>query len=383
MADGMAIVDVAFRVLGVRPDRTYEWQFDDDTSEKGTSIRHCFFRTSMRTVRLVQSSPTGTEGELVRKVRVHPLWSQPHEWPSALFEQQKAKIIAWDLSSLSLDDLVSLLQYVTQIKDRQLLTRVGSVCLDRRQEFPSDTDHLFRELALHFEHPQVRLYQQAEKAYRAAYHLCPTSYEYGDRRKVELADFLLRYTNGVEEAGRLLAGEGSPSSGQAERRRLICEGDLLLARGFVKQARDKYRAAGTVAGRDARAYVARRRAHLEIAKTFTDQGEYDAAADIAIRIEWEAPLARLNTEAGLVMVRAHIGREEYRFALTRCERLLKLASMDRNRAEILFHLIEVHRAMGATGKAKEVFDRLTEDHPYSETTARAIEQWGADFPSTK
>ena len=147
----------------------------------------------------------------------------------------------------------------------------------------------------------------------------------------------------------------------------------------MRRARRIYLSVGTIVPRDDRDYQVRRRARLEAARTYLERAEYDQVERVVREIEWETPLARLDTETGLLMIRANIARREYPFAMAHARRLLRATTMHRDRPEVMRLLVEVYRAVGRTAQAAEMYARLQEDFPYSEAAARAADEWAAEF----
>ena len=103
--------------------------------------------------------------------------------------------------------------------------------------------------------------------------------------------------------------------------------------------------------------------------------ELEAAENLVRTVEWEVPVERLAPDFSLVLAQVHIARQEFARALLRCQRLLTVTNDDNLRAEALFHLVEVERALQLDALAGKALQRLLTQHPYSEFAARAKERW--------
>ena len=90
---------------------------------------------------------------------------------------------------------------------------------------------------------------------------------------------------------------------------------------------------------------------------------------------WETPAEQLSLETGVALLKVHLARKEYGMALARCTALLRVASTDTDRAELLYHHIEINLALGRAAVARETLATLLKDHPYTESAARAKDKW--------
>jgi predicted negative regulator of RcsB-dependent stress response len=311
-------------------------------------------------------------------VRIHPRWDQAHQWPDKVFEKSKAYLMDRDPAVLPVADLAALLRLALRIEDRDLLGRYGPVALQRRKEIGAGDADLFFSLAFHFQHHAVRRYAQAEQAFRAAL-ASPDDEALKAKSRVHLAGLLIHCQEDAV-GGLALLERADPALLSAEdaRMRRIYEADALLVKGNTARARALYEEIGTVVERGDLHYAVRRRIRLEAAGDLLRREEYDAAEKIVRAIEWETPLERLNLETGLIMVGVHVGRQEMPFALAHCHRLLRAAPMDPHRPDVLHCLIDICRALNREREAREAYEELLEDWPYSEAAARVKDAW----PST-
>jgi tetratricopeptide (TPR) repeat protein len=323
-----------------------------------------FLRPALRTVQL--------DG-ITQPVAVHPRWEFYEEWNDDVFENQRREILQRDLAATPVEDLVYALKIADHIKDHKLMAHFGDTSLRRQKEFTSDVAELFLRLGTHYQHYEVRAYDRAEAAYRAALVLNP---QLQARGKLRLARFLLEYAGKADEAGRLL-DEIDPGTldGDEKRMRLIAQGNVSLAHGDVEGARAKFRGAGDLVNRLDERYAVARRARLQSAVDYLRRQEWDAADQLLRQMVWEAPQERLAPETGMAMLRVYLGRQELLPALALAERLIPVPKNDNLQADLLFHLVEIQRALNLTRDAGETLAKLLAQHPYSEAAARAKERW--------
>ena len=385
LVDDMALVNVRFRVMADASTRKVQWVFDDGTRASGPEIEHLFPASGLRTVRVELLDGKERIAARTQTVRVHPRWTQRPDWPEPLLKKQRADLMQRDLSAMPVADLVALVKFAERIEDRPMLDRLGGACLDRsKEEFSAETADAFYRLGFHYQHPEVRRYAPAEKALRLAAELSEDGSQARATAKVHLAGFLIHCREQADAAQLVMKSIDEAKLGSMEARlKRIFEGDALLCQGHAGAARRAYAAVGLVGGADTTEQALRRRARLETAKDYVRRGEYDAAERMVREIEWEAPTERINTETGLVLIRAHLGRREFTFARAHCRRLLHAAPMDTHRPEILLRLTEACLALKQHGPAQETLRRLLDEHPYSEAAARAKDQWGTGLSKTK
>jgi len=381
MVDDMALVNVEFNVVAPESKRTFRWTFDDGTQAQGSEVHHCLPRAGIRTVELEMLDGGRRTARCARQIRVHPRWPQRNLWPPPVFQKQKADLMARDLSRTPVHDLAYVVKLAERIEDRALLNVLGVACLKRRKDFTSETADVFYRLGFHFQHAQVRRYDLAEQALRQALALSEEGSSLRQQAGLHLAGFLVHCREQADVGRHLLESLDAAKLSAADARlRRIFEGDALLCLGHAGAARRAYAAVGPPAEADDHEPSLRRRARLETAKDYVGRGEFDAAERLVREIEWESPVTRVDTETGLVMIQAHIGRKEYPFAVAHCRRLLHAAPMDTHRPQVLLKLVESALGLGHREQAQEALDKLLQEHPYSEAAARAKDRWQDGLP---
>jgi len=378
MAYDRALVNAAFEVWRPEPETRYVWTFDDGAGAEGPAVRHTFPRPGLRAVRL-EAIPGRQGGQAVRldaSIRVTPVWTQRVDWVDAVAAKQRRDILGRDLSKMPMPDLAYLAALTLKLEARDWATPLGMAVLDRQAALGAEDAPLAFDLAMHFQHPDVRLYEAAERAFRAAIQAAPEGTPGRQKAQLHLAGFLIHGRERTSDARALLERlDAAVLDPTDSRLKTLYLGDAFLSDGHVRAARDAYAAAGTTVSKDDAAYAVRRRMRLETAKSYLQMGEYDEAEKRIREIEWETPMERLNTETGLVLIRVHLGRKEYPFALSHAHRLLNAAPLDSRNPEVLFCLAETAFAMGATNRARQALAVLREKHPYSEATALATDRW--------
>jgi len=345
--------------------------------QKGRGVQHLFLRAGTVPVRLTATPDSGPPVTVERNVFVQPAWDQLRQWRPGGFNKQVEALLARDLGAMKPADLLQVFKVADEVSSRELLSAAGAACLARRSELLEEHADVFRRLAAHYRHPEVRMYGQAIECMRLVVDAAPEDSARRQTDTMELAALLLDCAGDIDGCAALMEGvDNQYFVKQSLRRELIYRGDLALAQGYPDKAHGLYAEAGVGRAGVPRETVVRRRALLETARDFVRRREFGAAADLVERIEWDTPLERLSTETGLIMVGVHIGRGEYPLALSRCNRLLHGADTDQNLAQVLYHLVEIHEALQQRDAAIETFRRLIEEHSYSEAAAHAVERWG-------
>jgi len=381
-ADGHALVRARFLAAqdGAGDGGAWIWRFDDGAQARGRACAHLFLRPGLRTVTLTRARADREAEELTCAVHVHPVWPQRVDLDEDALAQEREALRARDLGKAPVADLAYLVRFAHAAEDHAILDHAGAACLARAQDFSGEAAQVFLLLAFHYQDPEVRAYDRAEAAFRAALANLSEDSPPAHRARLHLAGLYIHCWTDAAAGLELLERVDPERLSDADRRlRHIYEADARLTRGEVDAARRLYTQAGTVVAREDLEYAAKRRARLEAAKHYVDTGAYDKAEEIIRAVEWETPLERLGTETGRIMVRVHLGREEHRFARAHCRRLLQAAQTDRDRAEILFRLAEAEFALGARDAAAEALGRLLDAYPYSEAAARAKDRWAAQL----
>ncbi|MBU4199563.1 MAG: PKD domain-containing protein [Verrucomicrobia bacterium] len=378
MVNDLALVNMRFTALPAATPAAFHWIFDDGTTATGRTVEHLFPRPGIRDVTLEVkektegSSPDNSAPMRSRQgVAVHPQWTQQDERPPHLLKTHKAELTARDLNTMPMNDLFYLVRFALAIEDRPWATALGAACLERRKEWiPEHVDVLFN-LGLHYQHPDVRDYSRAEALFQAMLAFQPPVTAFQDKTKLRLAELWIHMGRNPDQAVSLLGEMDSRVlTPDDQRLKKILEADTALLQGQADKAVLLYAALGNFAEKPLQ--TLRRRAGLESARQFLDRNDIADAAELVETIEWENPAERMSAETSLTMIAIHQARREYPFALGRCLLLLNAPSLhDKDRAEVLFKLIEIHQALGNTSLAGEVYARLLSDYPYSEAAARA------------
>jgi tetratricopeptide (TPR) repeat protein len=379
-----ALVSVRCQTVGGRKDPNCRWQFDDGTVAEGSPVVHVFPRTGLRRVQLVIEGEGASSGRASEQIRVEPNWSQAEEWRDALFAEQKKQLMGASFAAMPARDLAALVKFADLVPDADLLTRLGPTCLQRAEEFSAaQADALFR-LAHHLHSPGCRDYPAAEKVLRAAIKVASDDTSLKDRSKLQLAQLLTDAFNRPGEALTLL-GTVRPDllTSESQREASLLRGDALAALGRIDEALKAYHPTGEPARPADLLRSVQGAARLESARDLIRRGESDDAESILRQIEAESPLTRLSGETGVPMVRVHLARKEYLLARSRCQRLLQSASVDTDRADVLYYLAESELALNQTEAARDTLRSLAQQHPYSEAAARAKDRWPNLFPVAK
>ena len=370
-AGEFAVVDYRLAVPAAKANLKYRWTFDDGATAEGATVTHTFPRPAMRQVRL-----TAGDASVTQAVDVAPRWDQLTDWSDDRFATQRSHLLALNRDHLPIEDLANISRLADTVHDAELLTALGVTCLQRNREFTAAHADIFYALGNHFQEPAVRRYDAAEQALRVALGWQLPDANLRERIKLRLARLLLDTLGQPDTASKLL-DEIKPGNLNDEQRRLleILRADLVLARGDYAGAQAKYDAIGRRGEPDRARYSVQRQARLESARAYLARHEFEDAENLVRTVEWEVPAERLAPDFSLVLAQVHIARQEFARALLRCQRLLAVTNDDNLRAETLFHLVEVERALQLDVRAGKSLQQLLTQHPYSEFAARAKERW--------
>jgi len=382
IVDELALVEARFKAFPNDAGLQWRWKFDDGTTANGPAPLHLFARCGLRQVELEVLKQGEPLGRIMQLVRVRPQWQRLEEWSDKLYKAHISELLKRDYTRTPIADLVALVRLGDRLADHDLLSAVGAACLSRQDEFgPLEAEGLYL-LGFHYEAPEVRDYDMAEKMWQAAIaHGLPSLKE---KARLRLALYLIQVAGKPAEALQLLERINPVALTEAEARQLkLARGDAMLLQGKVAEAAKIYDAVGSLNSDLNRTLNIRTRARLEVARDFVRRGEWDRADEMLRQIEWETPADRLSVETGLARLQVYMGRKEYPRALTRCLQLLNVAIVDTHRADLLFYLSEIHRGMGRKEEAEAVLQKLVKEFPYSEAAAKARDKYGIVPPPPK
>jgi hypothetical protein len=115
---------------------------------------------------------------------------------------------------------------------------------------------------------------------------------------------------------------------------------------------------------------------LRKAKLWANDGNpdhADAAYDFLGEILNREPTQHMNMDVMETMVRALIGRQDYKRALVLSGRLLRRNPREVYERALLLGQVQIRLGLGELDKARGLFKRLNRDFPYSEETLKARE----------
>ena len=374
LEDAMA-VRVRLRVVDDSQHRSYRWRFDDGTEARGLTVEHFFPQPGLRNFTLEAWDHDRRAATNTVRLRVAPNWLQHDWWRDDIFNDAKSDFLHRDLNQTPAHDLAAMITLADRADDHELLAHAGEAMVRRADEFNSPPDGVtIYKLGTAFQHQGDAGDALAEKSFRLA--LAPTrvSSYIADKVKLRLADLLLHWSGQFDEAEKLLGGiAGNNLSGDERRLERLLQGDLLLARGKVEEARKQYLAVG---GRlDPKTAATASAARLESASILLEHGEHEDAQEALDRLAFELPTERLSLDAGLLTLRLALARKEFQRAFTGSQLLSPVAETEPRLSEVLYDRVESALALGKTEEARHALTRLLKDFPYSEAAAEAKSKW--------
>ncbi len=378
LGDALA-VRVRLRVVDNGQGRTYRWHFDDGDGAAGPSVQHFFPQAGLREVALQAWDKNACVASNTVRIRVNPNWLQHEDWRPDVFDEAKRDFLRRDLARTPARDLAEILELADLADDPPLLRRAGEMFLQRQEEFSTAAGAVtFYRLGLLFQHQGDEGDRLAEQALRLALAPKRTVPLVNDKAKLRLADLLIQCAGKLDEAEQLLGSvSGNELTADERRLRRLLQGDLLLARGQVEEARRQYVAVGEVPNRAGGRFGVGRAARLEGASISLQRGEFEEAQRALDLLAFDLPLERMSLETGLLRVRLSLKRKEFQRAFTRCQALLHVAEGDPQKSGVLYGLLEAGLALGKTDEAQRALNRLLQEFPYSEAAAQAKDQWAA------
>jgi hypothetical protein len=371
-----AAIRVRFALVNPRAGRTYKWRFDDGSEDTGAVSLHVFALGGLRELTLAAWENNERVATTTTRVRVEPDWSQRDDWRGDVYAEARKEFLRRDLTRMPKPDLLAVLALADRADDRPLVSQVGATLLQRAGEFNTPASAgTFLRLAVAFEHQGDHGDGLAEKAYGLALSSERNQAAVEEHVKVRLADLLIATGGDLAHAEKLL-GAGPAGNLTAEEKRLWhrLKGDLALARGQVEAAQKPLASAG--GGKSpAPRFDAARAARLESASLALAQGNLDEAQQALDQLYTERPVERLSLDTGLLRLRLDLERKCYRRALAGATALRLLAGRDPRRAEVLYAQAQAGLALERKTEAGKAIRELLQDFPYSESAAKAKDQW--------
>ncbi|MDD2707366.1 MAG: hypothetical protein PHV34_05095 [Verrucomicrobiae bacterium] len=381
------LITMEFRARANIGNASFSWTFDDGTAAQGPKIRHVFPCPGLRVVKLGLILGGKTVASLSRTVHARPLWSQREDHLPAVFDFQKTEMLNRNLASMPWTDFISLLRMTLACHDESLTQKTVAVLLDRmREALPGDLEWFF----LAAKEIRGRPYRQLETAERLFAAVCEwksaaefqpeqvrKALIWREKARLELAGLLINDKDQPREGLRLLEQINSSLLSAPEVRwKGIYEGDARLAAGNLDAARKAYLSVTPSSSETNALGDIRRLARLESARNYLERREFDEAERLLREIDWDSPVERMSSEAGLLRLELLRQHKEYSKALALCQRLLRVAATGASESWLLYRQIELNRDMGRTGEAAALMEKLMAKHPYSEAAARAKDKWG-------
>jgi hypothetical protein len=354
----------------------YTWTMDDGTTLKGREVNHLFLSPGMHSVKLV-ASDGHYSSEAIHGVLAHPLWRQIDETDQDYWGQIRKALLERDFSKATPADLLNILRMTSKMDDHTPANDIARICMKRLNEWGAAEPEVAMELGRYYQSIEVRDYVTAQRAFDAALRLADTNRQLKARAQLAMATSILPVSNDLQMAQKILADLDVANLAPEERRaKTICEGDLMFAMGKLEAARGRYLEAGTSINPSATPNDLRRAARIEIARDYNRRSEFNSAERVISNMQYEAPLERLDNEAGLILLDAYIGRRDFTRAYVLGRRLFQNTESDTTRAALLYRLAESAFGVKANTEAIEAGRKLLKEFPYSESAARAREKWG-------
>jgi hypothetical protein len=378
LADSL-MVKVRFRVVQGGKRRSYKWRFDDGDEAAGAEVQHIFPQGGMRQVIAQAYQGQGCVATNSLRVRVRPNWLHREDWRQGLFEEAKRSFLRRDLTRMPARDLGDLLELAERVDDRELITRLGQAILKRQAEFNSAAyGPAFYRLGLSFQHQGDQGNRLAQQALRLALTPERTSSGLTEKVKLRIADLLIHCEGKVDEGEKLLGGL-STGGLTADERRLakLLQGDALLARGKLEEAKKHYAIIGNASKGPGGGSGIGRAAVLESAGISLQCGDYHEAERALDLLVYQFPLERMSLDVGLLRANLGLKQKEFGRAFELCRALSSAAGRDPQKAGLLRGIVESGLALGKSAEAQQALRELLKAFPYSEAAAKAKEQWEA------
>ncbi len=374
LGDTMAL-RVRFHVVDDLPRRDYRWRFDDGTETAGKNFEHFFPQPGLRQVTLEGWEHGLGVATNTLRIRIQPEWLQRDWWRDDIFAEAKNDFLQRDLGRAPARDLAAILALADRADDRELATGAGKAMVQRADEFKTAADGMaFYQLGIGFAHQGDAGDALAERAFRLALLPERSSSALAAKVKLRLADLLIHWSSQFDEAEKWLAGlSGNSLTGDDRRLKQLLQGDLLLARGKIEEARKQYLAVGQRPGLGH--FDAVRAARLESASISLEHNQFDDAQQALDWLIFEIPTERMSLATGLLEIQLELQHKEFQRAFTGCRLLAPVAVDDPRRSELLYDTIESGRALGKTDEARHAQAQLLKDFPYSESAAKAKDRW--------
>jgi hypothetical protein len=372
-----AMVKMLFEVMEAKRDGyySYRWKFDDGKTKTGGSVEHIFLRPGIRTVTLEVLRSSKVVAQVRQKIDVHIIPEKIQLEPSDKLVFEKA-VTESDLNKLLISDVVNLYAFAEGFGREQWRQRVITTLLNRTDELVLDPKHwdFCLDLCEYLRSAPIKQYEQALRIYSSLSEKSAGNTSVYQRAMVSRAEILLQCFGKAQESLDILVQvEKMKTLGSkiAVRFRTI-QAEALIGLEKIEQAKEILLKLQSADGnKDQIKHIGLLRHARQLADNANDVEQFDYAMNNIEKIIAENPESLLMPSLNLIRLDVHLARKEYRISFYLAERLNKLEFSNYYHSQILVRQIKSLCGVEAVDQAKEIYETMTKDYPYSPAVAEA------------
>jgi hypothetical protein len=372
-----AMVRMRFDVMESKQDGyySYRWKFDDGKVKTGVSVEHVFLWPGRREVTLEVLRGNKVAARVQQKIDVHVIADKIRLEPAD--EPAFEKVISEsDFNKLPIGDVVNLYAFADGFERELWRQRAVGVLLKRADELVSEAKYwnFCLDLSEYLRSASVKQYELALNLVRRLSEKSVDNTLVYQEAIVSRAEILVQCFGKAQEAldvlNRLERGKKLHSKITARFR--ITQAEAMIALEQVEGAKEILQNLQTIdVNKQEVKHIGLLRHARQLADNTNDSEQLDYAMRNIEKILAEEPAKFLMPNLNLIRLDVHLARKEYHIAFYLAERLNKLELSNYYRSQILVRAVKALCGIEAVEQAKEIYETMTKDYPYSPAVAEA------------
>jgi tetratricopeptide (TPR) repeat protein len=358
---------------------SYQWAFDDGTTDTSEIVEHVFLRPGLRKVRLQVGFKGNKLATIEHEVYVHP---QPDKCFMNLNDTDAFdKVIRQrNLAKAPPNDLVNLFILADKAKQsgwKELATTGLIGNLAGLVQETEDIDFIFK-FGRYLLMPKLKQYGKSLELFNRLRQKSNAKTSVRQQAGICEAEILTTYFGKNDEALSVLKQLPAANSigGDLARRLALAKAQAMLGLGRTTEAVEMIEQLSASSSSANKSKLEVKHAGLIrhariLAENQTDPNQLDFAMGNIETVVTENPAKIFSPGVNLVKLDTHLARREFKAAFHLTERLKNLQLNDYDIAEVLARQIIALCGLKNLDKAKAVYVQLSNDYPYNPATEKA------------
>ncbi|NUM33791.1 MAG: hypothetical protein HUU50_04575 [Candidatus Brocadiae bacterium] len=368
----IALVEMLFQIPDPIPQHRYVWTIDDGSKKEGEKISHVFLRPAMRMIQLEVWQGSQKLDSVWQKIHVQPKWEQINLWDDHVFLDYTKQILEQNLMKIPMEDFLYLIQFACSVKAIKWLDTLSATSLLRAKEYKKEHADTLYALALACQEAAISQIHNTKQILELILAL-PAEERLSHQARLHLGDFLYFIEGKAQDAHKIIQGISPSYLSLEERGKLkILQAEILFAENQVEKAKETLFSFFTPP--TSSSFSLQRAGILEKARLLLIQKKIQDASEILKEWQDKNPTERLYPDTLFVDLKVALANQEYARALLLCQKLSQLVSLDKERAWVLYYLMETHKKAGNLKESQEAMQKLLKDFRYTEPAAMAKEK---------